>query len=148
MSYFSNVTASFNPANNSAFGTLETAELTPTFQGDFVYGLNTQLWAAGVVNGTGATVDTDAARLRIQSGTASGGYAWIQPKRPARYRAGQGTVARFTPLFTTGVANNVQLWGMGTIVTMGHRLELYTISGAWRPGRHKQTGQAAHCPGR
>jgi hypothetical protein len=107
----------FNPANQSAFGTLETAELTPVFQGDFAYGLNTQIWQPAVVSGTGATVDTNEQRLRIQSGTASNGYAYILPYRPARYRAGQGTVARFTPLFTAGIANNLQIWGMGNIVS-------------------------------
>lgn len=108
---------SFNPANQSAFGTLETAELTPVIQGDFVYGLNTQIWNTAVVSGTGATVDTNAARLRIQSGTGSSGYAYIQSRQPIRYRAGQGQTIRFTPLFTAGVANNIQLWGMGSIVT-------------------------------
>lgn len=105
----------FDTSNLSAFGTLETGELTPIMQGDFVYGLNTQVWKSGVVSGTGATVDTDAARLRIQSGTNAAGYAYILSRKTARYRAGQGTVARFTPLYTAGVADNVQLWGMGTI---------------------------------
>ena len=115
MSYFTQV--AFQPSNQSAFGTLETADLVPVFQGDFVFGLNTQIWNTAVVSGTGATVDTNAARLRIRSGTNSAGYAYITPRRPARYRAGEGTIIRFTPLFTTGVANNIQLWGMGTIAS-------------------------------
>lgn len=105
----------FNPANQSAFGTLETAELTPVLQGDFVYGLNTQIWQAGVVSGTGATVDTDAARLRIQSGTNSAGFAYILTRRPIKYRAGQGSVVRMTPIFSAGVANNIQLFGVGAL---------------------------------
>ena len=183
MSYFKQI--DFNPANQSAFGTLETAELTPIFQGDFIYGLNSQLWAqtytftvtdptvdptngavytvnngtftvlynsgttlvctgtsapsasgtltkssgtgdatiaysayttaSGVVFGSGATVDTDSSRLRLQCGTNSAGYAYIQTRRPVRYRAGQGTNARFTPLFTAGAANNIQVWGMFSI---------------------------------
>lgn len=108
---------SFNSANQSAFGTLETAELTPVFQGDFVHGLNTQLWNTAVVSGTGATVDTDSGRLRIQSGTSGTGYAYIQNRIPTRYRAGQGTVARFTPIFTTGVADSIQAWGVGNIAS-------------------------------
>jgi hypothetical protein len=107
----------FDPSNLSAFGTLETAELTPVFQGDWVYGLNTQIWQTAVVSGTGATVDTDSARLRIQSGTNSAGYAYILPRRAVRYRAGQGMVARFTPVFTAGAANNIQCWGMGSIAS-------------------------------
>lgn len=34
----------FNPANVSAFGDLNTMELTPILQGDFVTGLNRQIW--------------------------------------------------------------------------------------------------------
>jgi hypothetical protein len=109
-------TAAFPSANQSAFGTLETAELTPVIQGDFVYGLNSQIWAPAVVSGTGATVDTNGSRLRIQSGTDEAGYAYIRTRRPIRYRAGQGTLVRFTPVFTAGAVNNIQLWGMGSIV--------------------------------
>lgn len=176
----------FPVENMSAFGTLETAEMTPIIQGDFVYGINKQIWAynyvftvtspaaapaygdlytnsnnyymvlyssgttlvcagtgdpsatgnltratgsgstpiaysafttsAGVTNGTGATIDTNVSRLRIQSGTSSTGYSYLLSRRPIRYRAGQGTTARFTPLFTSGSADNIQLWGLGSLV--------------------------------
>jgi hypothetical protein len=107
----------FDISHLSAFGTLETGELTPVLQGDFVYGINTQIWNTAVTSGTGATVTTSANRLNIQPGTTTGGYAYITTKKNVRYRAGQGTTVRFTPLFTAGVANNIQLWGVGTIVT-------------------------------
>lgn len=107
----------FDPSNLSAFGTLEVADMTPVIQGDFVYGLNTQLWNAAVTSGTGAAIDTNASRLRIQSGTNSAGYAYQTSRRLVRYRAGQGTTARFTMIFTAGVASNVQLFGMGTITS-------------------------------
>jgi hypothetical protein len=112
-----NLSASFDASNQSAFGTLESNELTPAIQGDFVYGLNTQIWNTGITSGTGATIDTTSGLLRIQSGTNSAGYAYITTRKIAKYRAGQGNVARFTPLFTTGVANNIQLWGVGTIAS-------------------------------
>lgn len=115
MADFKTSTVQFDPSNLSAFGTLEVADMTPVIQGDFVYGLNTQLWNTAVVSGAGATVDTNASRLRIQSGTAAAGYAYITSRRLVRYRAGQGTTARFTTIFTAGAANNVQLFGMGTI---------------------------------
>lgn len=105
----------FDLSNMSAFGTLETAELTPVFQSDFVYGTNTQLWNTANYTGTGALVDTDTARLRIQCGTTNTGYAYITSRRILRYRAGQGTVVRMTPIFATGTANNIQLWGAGSI---------------------------------
>lgn len=105
----------FSPANISAFETLETAELTPIFQGDFVFGLNVQMWQTPVASGTGASVDTDSARLRIQSGTNASGSAYILNAVPLRYRAGQGTLVRMTPIYTSGVANNIQLWGVGAV---------------------------------
>lgn len=117
MTMFNNPVVRFDPSNMSAFGTLESQDLTPVIQGDFVYGLNTQVWQTPVTSGTGATVDTNASRLRIQSGTANNGYAYVLSRRAVRYRAGQGTVARFTPLFTTGVADSTQLWGMGTVAS-------------------------------
>ena len=107
-----------DPSNMSAFGTLETAELSYVIQGDFVYGLNTQFWGAGgTTSGTGATVDTNAGRLRVQSGTNAAGYAYIVNRKPIRYRAGQSTNVRFTPVFTQGVASNIQLMGVGTIAS-------------------------------
>ena len=107
----------FDPSNMSAFGSLETAEMTPVIQGDWVHGINTQIWQTGVVSGTGATVDTDGARLRIQSGTGAAGYAYQLSRSPIRYRAGQGLTARFTPLFTAGVASNIQFWGVFAVVS-------------------------------
>ncbi len=108
---------SYDPSYLSPFGTIVSDSLTPAFQGDYVYGLNIQLWNPATVSGTGATVDTDSARLRVQSGTSSSGYAYITSRRIIRYRAGQGIIARYTPIFTTGVANNVQLIGVGSIVS-------------------------------
>jgi hypothetical protein len=113
MSYFNKIALADSML--SAFGTLETGELTPVLQGDFTYGVNNQVWNTGVVNGAGATVDTSLGRLRLQSGTANGGYAYITSRKIIKYRAGQGCVVRFTPIFTTGVANNIQLWGAGEI---------------------------------
>lgn len=68
-----------------------------------------------VTNGTGATIDTNASRLRIQSWTGSAWYAYIQSRRTIRYRAGQGTNVRFTPIFTAWSASNIQLWWIGQI---------------------------------
>lgn len=115
MTYIEN--EAFPASMLTAFGTLETAELEPIFQSDFVYGLNTQRWNTATVSGTGAAVDTDARRLRIQSGTDGAGYAYITSKIVIRYRAGQGNVFRATPIFATGTANNTQLWGIGSIAS-------------------------------
>lgn len=174
-----------DPQLLSAFWTLETGELTPVIQWDWVHGINSQMrqqtyvfvitspsaqptngaiytnnnhtyyctWSAtttfvaewdglplaswtltkvsgtgdatltfssytiqnGTINGTGATIDTDASRLRIQSGTLSTWYAYIESRKPIRYRAWQWTMIRFTPVFTAGVANNIQLRWVGAM---------------------------------
>ena len=111
MSYSLKETVQFDPSNMSAFGTLETAELTPVVQVDFVHGLNSQIGAGTTANS--ATVDTSAGRLRLQSGTNSAGSAIYATRRVAKYRPGQGITARFTAAFTTGVANSKQIVGMG-----------------------------------
>jgi hypothetical protein len=102
----------FDPSNMSAFGTLESSDLTPVVQMDFVYGINTQTGASTVANG--GTVGTNASRLLVQSNTSATGSAIFNSRRVAKYRAGQGVTARFTAAFTTGVANSQQLVGVGT----------------------------------
>lgn len=102
----------FDPSNMSAFGTLETAELTPIVQMDFVYGINTQTGLSTVANS--ATIDTNGGRLRLQSGTNIAGSAIFVSRRIIRYRAGQGITSRFTPVFTTGAASSTQIMGVGS----------------------------------
>lgn len=116
MAYFPNLITKFDPSNMSAFGTLETADLTPVVQLDFVYGINTQT-GLSTTSGTGATVDTDAGRLRIQSGTSSTGYGIFRSRKFARYRAGQGMVARFTAVFAAATASCKQIVGVGNFDT-------------------------------
>lgn len=111
MSYSLKETVQFEPSNMSAFGTLETAELTPLIQVDFVHGLNTQIGAVTVAN-SGAG-DTNAGRLRLQSNTNAAGSAIYSSRRTAKYRPGQGITARFTAAFTAGVATSTQIVGMG-----------------------------------
>lgn len=100
----------FDDGNLGAFGDLIVAELVPVVQLDFQYGTNIQTGVSAVLNS--ATVDTDSGRLRLQTGTNSAGSAIFTSRKAARYRPGQGMIARFTPLFTTGVTNSTQVWGM------------------------------------
>lgn len=106
-------TVDIGGATTSAFGTLETGELTPLVQLDFIYGVNTQTGVI-TVSGSGAAVDTNAGRLRVQSGTGAAGSAVFNSRQTAKYRPGQGVTARFTGVFATGTANNTQLIGVGT----------------------------------
>jgi len=98
-------------SNVSAFGDILVANLTPVIQIDFIYGINTQTGTSTVANS--ATVDTNLSRLRLQSGTNSAGAATFQSIRIARYRAGEGMVARFTAVWTNNAASSTQVVGVG-----------------------------------
>jgi hypothetical protein len=102
---------SIGGSNVSAFGDLNVAEFTPIIQLDFVYGINTQTGVSSVV--TTGVVDTNAGRLRIQSGVGAAGAGTFTSVRIARYRAGQGMTARFTGVWTTSAANSTQVIGVG-----------------------------------
>lgn len=101
----------FPHASLGAFGDLQVVEMTPLLNLSFATGLRDQLVTTSVANS--ATVDANAARLRLQSGTNAAGSAIAQSARPVAYRAGQGITAKFTALFTAGVANSTQIVGMG-----------------------------------
>ena len=97
-------------AQKSAFGAQSVAELTPIFQGDFSYNINNKLWVNHSVKGA-ASVDTN--RLKLSTGAAAQQSATIFSKKAIKYHPGQGGLARFTALFTTGVASSQQIIGLG-----------------------------------
>jgi hypothetical protein len=101
-----------DPALLSPFGDLNTARLEPIIQLDFIYGINSQTGVSSIV--TTGIVDTNGSRLRIQTGVGPVGAGLFTSRRPAHYRPGQGTIARFTAVFTAGVVNSTQIIGMGT----------------------------------
>ena len=82
----------------TAFGQVLTAEETPRVQIDFIEGLlstdHEQL-----TDGSSGSITTSASRLTCSTGTTIGGYAVCRSRRVARYRAGQGMVARWTAAF-------------------------------------------------
>ena len=107
-----NMTVQLGGSNVSPFNDIVTAELTPVVQLSFHYGLLTSMGAATTANS--ATVDTNLSRLRLQSGTNSAGSAVYTSREPARYRTGQGVVARFTALWDGATASNTQFVGLNT----------------------------------
>ena len=140
----------------SIFGDLITAENTPLIQMDFVYGINSQTGLTTIV-GTGVA-DTNASRLRLQTGTGATGSAVFTSRKSAKYRAGQGMTARFTKVFTTGVANSQQLAGFGTssngyffgfngnsfgILHRNNGVDTWTLQGAWNGDKCNGTGFSA-----
>lgn len=96
----------------TAFGEVLTEHSEPIVQIDAVYGLiDTD---HETFEGSGGVADSDAVNrmFRVQSGVALGGFGTIRSKRTLRHRAGQGSEARFTALFTSpGVALSTQLAG-------------------------------------
>ena len=98
-------------SNVSAFGDINVASFTPVVQLDFIYGINTQTGSSSVV--TTGVVDTSSSRLRLQTGIGAAGSATFQSKRIARYRPGQGMMARFTAVWTTNAADSTQVVGVG-----------------------------------
>ena len=95
------------------FGALNVAELHPIFQQDAVYGLlsseHVTAW-----RGFGSSASAYSNMLAASTGTASTSFGLIESRKRLRYRAGQGSVARFTGIFTAGEANAKQRIGVGT----------------------------------
>lgn len=103
--------------DKSAFGEQLVAELEPFIQATANYNLvpsNFREFSA-----TGGTTGASGGMFFAQTGTSVGGYGAIQSFRSLNYKAGQGGMARFTALFTTGVANSWQ--GVG-LISVGDEL--------------------------
>jgi len=98
-------------SNVSAFNDLIAVSLKPVIQLDWVYGINTQTGSTAIV--TTGVADTNLSRLRLQTGVGAAGAASFTSTRIARYRAGEGMVARFTAVWTTSAASSTQIVGVG-----------------------------------
>ena len=95
----------------TAFGDLRIAELTPQVQLTFPYNINTDLVTTTLVSG-GTVTQADSMAV-LQTSTSGTGSAYMASRQVNKYRAGLGGMARFTGLFTTGVANSTQRVGIG-----------------------------------
>ena len=95
----------------SAFGEMACAEPKAFAQLKFNNGLLVQK-SISAASGSG-TVTTAAAMLSVSSGTTTASVARLESRRAVRYAAGQGVEARFSFLFTAGVAGTTQLIGLG-----------------------------------
>lgn len=94
----------------TAFGESAVASVTPIFQSDFSYNINSELWTTKANNGT---VSLDLNRARMSTGAGANQSAILQSKIPIKYSPGQGGLVRFTSVFTTGVPNSTQILGIG-----------------------------------
>lgn len=93
------------------FAAIHTEILRPIVQIDGVYGASA-IDIVSAVSGSGVA-NGSSGMLQVSTGTTVNSQAYHQTRRRVRYRPGQGTVARFTALFTTGVANSYQVAGIG-----------------------------------
>ena len=93
------------------FGSMHTENLTPVFQADGVYGVNSQLQRT-TTSGTGAAT-TENSSFKVSTGATIYSFGTIQSRKRLRYRAGQGLVGRFAGLFSTPVADSIVVAGFG-----------------------------------
>ncbi len=96
------------------FGEIAVESLEPVFQSDAVYGINSGEIVATTDGASGTATASDNLFTVGTGGTTAGYFGSIQSRKRLRYRSGQGVVGRFTMLFTQGIANNVQVVGVGT----------------------------------
>jgi hypothetical protein len=93
-------------------GSIHTESLSPVFQTDAVYGINSdevRVTASGSGDATAANQ-----LFTISTGTTIGSYAVLQSRKRLRYRPGQGMVGRFSALWSSPVASSIVVAGFGT----------------------------------
>jgi len=94
----------------SAFGEIEVVSPTPTSQASFVYGLEPlQVGTLTYLGGSVAGINGEAV---VTAAATAGSYARLVGRRVTKYRPGQGTLARWTARFGSGVAGTRQVAGL------------------------------------
>lgn len=117
----STLASSGNPAGQSAFGEPIAVPVNPVIQLDGLYGLDpyefeTFTFSTGVAETTNTLMQT-------QTGTGAYGYGVVRSNRVARYRPGQGMIARFTARFDnpqTGVTLRAGLFAQEQALQFGY----------------------------
>lgn len=95
----------------TAFSEMLVAQTTPVIQAQFAYGINGLQFLSFPGNG-GSVVGANSMAV-VSTGTNSDGFALILSNDVLKYNSGQGALARFSALFTTGVADSEQTAGLG-----------------------------------
>src|SRR3989338_388253 len=78
----------------------------------FAYGINNYL--ADTITRNTATATVTGGLLRLQTGATTDSICTATSRKTFDYLAGLGVDARFTAIFTTGVANSSQIIGVGS----------------------------------
>jgi hypothetical protein len=97
---------------STAFGELLVADLQPFAQGDFIRGINNQIFNQSAF--AGATISAVSGNCELTSGTNASGSATVQLRRGMKYRPGQGSLMKATAIFDTPSAGNAQFVGAGS----------------------------------
>jgi len=93
----------------TAFGEIRMSEMTPQIQTSFVYGINLSLITTGIT-GSGSVTSSDS-MIVVQTGAGSNSSGEITTIKPVKYNPGQGSLVRFTGIYTLGVSGNTQWIG-------------------------------------
>lgn len=117
------------------FGSVSVNQLESQAQGDFVYGIQDQVFVTSSF--VGATVASVGGMCELSSGTNANGSATVQLRRGLKYRPGQGSMMRATALYDTPSAGNAQFIGAGT-AEAGYFIGYFGTS--WGV-LHSETGQ-------
>lgn len=95
----------------TAFGELKVAEYDLIAAWLFPYNINSELIIQTTDNG--GTVTQSGSFAVLQTSTATDGRAKIETRKALRYQTGIGGLVTFTATFTEGVANSLQVVGLG-----------------------------------
>ena len=100
------------------FGSIHAERLTPVFQHDAVYQLNSFSTKATTGHSTGgvssATATVSNNLFKCYTGTTALSFSAIQSRKRLRYRAGQGIVGRFAGGFSAPAESSILVIGFGT----------------------------------
>jgi len=100
----------------TAFGELQMAQFTPAIQVSFQYDVvNTDIISSGDTGG-GGTISQANGLMTCSTGANTDAIGSAESIRKLKYRAGQGVMARFTAIFTSGVTGSLQKIGIGNEV--------------------------------
>lgn len=96
----------------TAFGELTVAELTPTIQIQFPFNINPAILHK---HSNGGSVTIENSMAKASTGAAANQAASLRTIESIQYHPGQGTLNRFTGIFTTGVTGSTQEIGIGDV---------------------------------
>ncbi|MEE8207519.1 MAG: hypothetical protein V3T88_00980 [Nitrosomonadaceae bacterium] len=101
----------FIEEQKTSFGEIQVSEITPIVQIQSAYNINTRLIEARDNNGSSSISNK---KFQVSTGAAANQSSSLLSVIAIKYNAGQGGIARFTAVFSSGVANSTQYIGIGS----------------------------------